>query len=283
MASLDEVFYKEFRSMLQERKALSGAINLYDIQLPPDFEKRNQVSKHHKVIIRNVQEDYYKLLNESEVMLWSKPKLESRKFASDGSFLRDSKGNYIKKEVTLPNNCAAVISDKRIGVPLKFKSKEGFQYVDYIERTVGDKKVYRYIYIIPKKYCFKLNQVALVISFTKLKKFYCGFEMALQNGNVLYMYIINHRVTSVEQSFRTLCTKTDFSSFSEEISELNRYWMQLGMLFNRVDTELTDSVKGRTNVAYMEFDATLDEYVRFDPEKSLADDKESEDDIEIDF
>lgn len=277
MAGLDEIFYKEFRAMLQERKAITGNININHIALPDGFEMNHTVTKKKKVIIRGIQDDYYNKLNNTECILWTKPKLESRKFGSDGEFLYDKKGNVLKKEVTLPHSCAAVISNISIGVPLKFKTKEDFRYVDYIEKEVGGKKQYRFIYIIPKKYCYSLNQMALVLSFNKLKNFYWGIEVALQSGHIVYMYVAPHKVGGADTPYRVLMTGTDFGQFNQVIEELNAFWLKSGILFNREECELIDYVKGRSNAAYMELDSTLDEFVKYDPEKSLAD---SNDDIE---
>lgn len=282
MASLDEIFYKEFKAMMQERKALSGSININDIPLPESFVKSHIVSKKKKVIIRGIQDEYYNKLNNTEVILWSRPKLESRKFGHDGQFLYDKDGHVLKKEVTLPHNCVAIISDKSIGVPLKFKTKEDFRYVDYIEHKIDEEhSEYRFIYIIPRHYCYELNQLALVLSFNKLKNFYWGIEVAFQSGHTVFMYVMPYRVTTADVPYRVLMTGTNFDDFNIAIGEINEYWMKLNILFNREECELVDSVKGRSNAAYMDLDPTLDEYTKFNPEKSLAD--ASEEVTEDDF
>lgn len=272
MPSLEEMFYKEFNQMMQMRKAQVGVVGLYDLQVPPIIAN-SSIAKNEKVLLRGITTEYYSQLEGSEAILLSRPNLKRRKFDYTGKYIQKD-GNYVFEDVTLHTGCVAVVSPIKIGVPLKFKSDEGFDFVDAIHKSNPDGSTdIRYIYIIPKRYCFKVNQVALVLSLSKLRVYYSGIGMALQCGTVVYLYTIPYKPSKAERNYRCLGTKTSLD-FSEEINALREYWLKLGILFDYDSCALYEGVKGRINVAYEEFPTVLESYLRYDPEKSLADIKE---------
>lgn len=274
--TLDEMFAKEFKNMLSQRKAYSGVVGLYDLQLPKELDNR-KIETHNKVLIHGVSDEYYSKLNDTEAVLMSRPDLKRRKFDYKGEFIRDKKTDeFITEEVDVPRNCVAIVSSEKIGVPLKYKPKEDMIFVDVIEKDAND---IRYIYIIPKKYCYKLNQTALVISHNKMRVYYNGMGLALQNGNVIYLYTIPYKPSNSERSYRVICTKTGLD-YSAELNSIRDFWLKNGVLFDYQMCSLEDGVKGRNNVAYEDLPQVLDNYIRYDPEKSLADVKE---DINIEY
>lgn len=269
---LDELFAREFRAMAQQRVALSGALSLYSIPLPVSFSGKVENVK--KVIINGVRDEYYSKLNGIECVHWTKPNLRRRRFGSDGKYIYGADGKVITDSVTLPQSCAAVATNVRIAVPLKYKPKEAFDYVDFASRLNPDgSKERRYVYIVPKNYCYAVNQLALVLSLNKLRSFYYGQEMVFQSGHTVYLYVIPFRPSSIEHSYRVLKTKTR-NDFSAEIDELMKLWMQANILFPVELTNLSEPVKGRMNVAYNILNDTQDEFIRFDPNRSLADSSE---------
>lgn len=270
--SLDLIFAKEFKAMAQQRVAYSGAINLYDLPLPKDF--RSGASSMKKVLLRGIREEYYSKLNNVECLHWTRPNLKRRKFGSDGQILTDSNGKAITVDVPLPNGCAAIATDVKLGVPLKFKSKEGFDYVDCITKPRPDGSVERkYIYIIPKKYCYSINQLALVLSLNKLRSFYFGQEMVLQSGHTVYLYVVPYRPGGNEKPYRVLCTKTR-NAFGAEVDAIMRFWLQSNILFPLEMTQLSEPFKGEMNVGFRVLCSSLEEFVRYNPDKSLADNTE---------
>lgn len=277
MPSLDEIFYKEFNQMLSQRKAQSGVVNLYDLTLPDDIAK-NKIDTHEKVLIRGINDEYYSKLNNTEALLLSRPNLKRRKFDYKGEFIQKD-GNFVFEEVDVHNNCVAVVSTEKLGVPFKYKPKEDFTYVDVISKVKdnGERDI-RYIYILPRKYCYKLNQVALVISLNKLRVYYSGIGMALQNGNIIYIYTIPYKPSKSERSYRCIGTKTDLD-FSSELQSLRDFWLKNNVLFDYTACELSEGVHGRSNVAYEEFPQVLESYIKYNPNKSLADSKEDIDDF----
>lgn len=270
--SLDEIFFKEFKEMSQQRVAISGALSLYDLPLPKYFT--GKVDIHKRVFLAGIRDEYYSKLNKSEPIYWTKPNLRRRKFGAGGVFLKDRNGNIVTEQVTLPQSCIAVASDRSIRVPLKHVSEEGFEYVDCLSRKKNDGTVERlFIYIIPKKYCYLVNQLALVLSLNKLRNFYYGQEMVLQSGHTVYLYVIPFKSSSVDRPYRILMTKT-VNNFSQEIDGIMKFWLNAKILYPVELTALSEPVRDTYNVAYRVLSDTQAEFVRFDPNKSLADDSE---------
>lgn len=270
MSELEEIFAKEFKAMCQQRKAMTGAINLHAISVPEGLScpVDPAVSKMSKVRIKGVQEEYFSQLNDTDVYLWVRPRLMRRTFDCDGRFIRDSKTNkYITKDVTLPQNCCAIVTEKSIKVPLKFKSREDFEYVDYA--TSGNKRYM--IYIVPKRYCYKVNELCMVMSFTRLRSVYSAMELKLMSGHTLYVSVIPYNPRKAhEQNYRVLSVQTS-RDFSKQWKALKTYWVANGVLFPEGICALSEPIKDVMNVAYRELDPTLEDYQIYDYSKSLAD------------
>lgn len=270
--TLDAIFAKEFKQMSQQRVAYSGAISLFNLPLPNSFSGEVDTTK--KVIINGIHDEYYSKLNKSECIHWTRPNLRRRRFGSDGKYLMDANGKVLSDPVSLPNGCAAVASDIKLGVPLKYKPKEQFEYVDCLTKTNPDGSTERkFVYIVPKEYCFAVNQLALVLSLNRLRSFYYGQEIVLQSGHTVYMYVIPFKPSSVERSYRVLKTKTR-NDFTAEIEGIMQFWLKAKILYPADLTQLSEPVNGLMNVAYRVLCDTQDEFVRFDPNKSLANDTE---------
>lgn len=271
MASLDEIFVKEFNLMMNMRKGMTGQVNLNDIPLPPGSEKHLFVETRDKVRIIGIQEEYFSKLSGTEALLWGHKQLQRRKFDYKGQFIMKD-GHYVLQDVTCPQECVAVISKDSIGVPNTFKSKEQSCYVDMISRKTPNGEQHRYVYIIPKKYCYKVKQTALVLSWNKLRRFYQGIGLSMQNGSVLYMYVIPYNPNSSVHNYRILHCKTSVD-YTHEITVIKNFWIQRGIIFNPADCQLMDYVKGRENMAYFNIDSTEDMYEVFDATKPLGEEE----------
>lgn len=262
MPSLDQIFAREFKDMAQQRKAMTGAFTL-DALAVPKFGVG--VDKKRRVLLMGINDEYYGKLNNEEVIYWARPNLKRRKFGAGGAFLKDNTGKIIVEDVPLTQGCIAVISKTRIGVPLKYKPREDFQYVDCYCRN----NECSYIYIIPKKYCYALNQCALVVSLTRLRSFYAGCSVVLCSGHTVYVYVIPYNPLRETYNYRVLASKTS-CNFQKEINQLLNFWVMNNMAFQVADTALSEPVNGSYNVAYNEFSTNLSEFMRFDPNRSLA-------------
>lgn len=276
MASLDEIFFKEFQNMMYQRKGITGQVNLNDIPLPPGSDKHLFVETRDKVRIIGIQEEYFSKLDGTEALLWGRSQLQRRKFDYRGEFMRDKDGNYILQEVTCPHDCVAVISKESIGVPNSFKSKEQSSYVDMITRKTQSGEMHRFVYIVPRKYCYKVKQTALVLSWNKLRRFYQGIGLSMQNGSTLFMYVIPYSPTSKVHNYRVLHCKSSVD-YTQEITVIKNFWINSGVIFNPAECQLTDFVRGRENMAYFNLDSTEDVYEVFDASKPLGEDDTLED------
>jgi hypothetical protein len=276
MATLDALFYKEFTQTMQRLKGQGGAVNLQDIPLPPEAEGKFFIEKRDKVVITGIQEEYYSKLNGTEALLWGSKALQRRKFDYKGEFMRDKNGNYMLQDVPCPHECTAIISPLSIQVPTKFKSKEQSQYVDMVTKKTPAGDIHRFVYIIPKKYCYMLKQTALVLSWNKLRRFYQGVGLSLKNGSVLYMYVIPYKPTSTVHNYRVLQCKTSLD-YDWEINILRDYWITNNFMFNPAWCQLDEPIKGRDNMAYVNLDSTEDIYERFDISKPLGEEETIED------
>lgn len=266
--TLDELFYKEFNVMMQDLKGMVGSCNLQDIPLPEQV-KSFIIEKRKKVVIKGIEEEHYNNLNETEAYLWGTSSLKRRKFDYKGEYMKDKDGNYIMEDVVCPRDCTAIISDTVIGVPYKFKPKEQFLYVDILDAPTRQ----MYIYIVPKKYLYMVKQTALVLSWNKLRRFYSGIGVALQNGYTLYMYIVPYNPMSSATNYKVLATKTSVD-YNKELNIIKNFWIQNNIMFNPDWCVLDEHIRGRVNMAYEPLNGTEDIFERFDLSKPLSEEEE---------
>lgn len=268
MATLEEMFFREFNQMMNQRHAANPMFSIQNLDVPKGA--LGEINKFDMVYVKGITEEYYSKLNNTEAYLWSGGKLSRRKYDHTGKYIMKD-GKYDIQEVTLPHECVAIISDENISVPVRFKPKESFEYVDCVQRTNPDgTKTVKRVYIVPREYCYKMAQTALVISLTKLKSYYLGGSYSFQHGYVVYIYVIPYKPRSnISRSYRILATKTDID-YTEEINSLVAYWNQRGYLFNKEDCTLYEGIKGRDNLAYEYFPPTVEAYERYKPDLSMA-------------
>ena len=259
--TLDEVFYKEFRNTMSILRCKNeGSFKVSQIPLP---KLEYKVDKAKRVFIHGVTDEYYSSLNNTDALLWSKPDLKSRKFSRKG-FLKDSNNNYIFSHVKLPKECVAILSTKRIGVPLSYKPKEPFQYVDYINEEHG----VLYIYIIPKQYCYKMNTTALVLSANPLRSYFSGISVYTTKGVLIYLYVVPYNPNRNYTDCRVLCTNTSID-YKDMVSKIFTFWESTGVIFNRKLTAFSEPIRGTSNCAIKIFNKNID-YIRVDTTKNLS-------------
>ena len=255
MATVDDLFYKEFNQMLLACRAYKPQVGLYDIPLPKKYE----IVSEPLVYIEGIEEELFTALNGTTVRRWNRGQLKKRKFDHEGKFIKKD-DRYVTVDVTIPQDCIAIISDKKLGIPTKYSSKDGFAYVDMLLNG--------YCYIIPRKYCYKVNQTALVLSWNKLRTYYSGISLALRNGQVLYMYIIPYHPSNMERSYRVIMT-SDNTDYSNLVAELQQFWLRGGMLFDPSLCELSTEVRGRLNTSFQQYQSVLDIHEHHNIDASL--------------
>ena len=263
--TLDAIFVKEFDNMVRELSATRTA-DIFSLPIPDSFSLSKLDTALEQVVIRGVEIDYYCKLNDSIAYLLSRPKLTRKKYNSNGDYVKDKSGNYFTEDVVVHNECVAVLSKVKIGVPNKFKA-EGFEFVDlYINEA--NKELF-YIYIVPRCFVYKLNLCALCLSFERPKKLYGGCQVHLTSGHKVYLYIAPYKISSVVRNYRVFMVKPSID-FSEPYKTLLTFWGESGIIFNIDYMWLSEVVGDRDNAGYRLLNSTLDEYICFDDSVSMA-------------
>lgn len=273
--TFDAIFLKEFDMMVRELSAVNQA-DIFSLPVPSSFSLSKMDISFDQVTIQGVEIEYYNKLNGTVAYLLSRPKLVRKKFNSNGDYVKDKEGNFFTEDVVVPNDCVAILSKVRIGVPLKFVS-EGFQYVDLYVKE--DSKEMFYIYIVPRVNSFKLNLCSLCLSLERPKKIYGGCQVYLCTGQKVYLYIAPYKVSSIQRNYRVFSVKPSLD-LQEQYKELLTFWGNNGIIFNIDWLWLSEVIGDRSNVGYKLMDSTLDEYVCYDPNVSLANNLSTVDELD---
>lgn len=274
MQNLDDIFFSEFNLMMRNLKAINGNSSLNNLIIDDYLLDECIIFKHDKVLINGINEEYYNKLNGTEALLWQRPNLKRRTYDSEGKFIVKN-DNYVLQDVTLPHDCSAIVSDYPIGVKTLFKPKESFDFVDFVVSNERGRRVNKFIYIVPKKYCYKINQTALVASYNKLTRaFYSGCSIALADGNTVFLYVIPYKPSNDNKAYRILATGTNPDDLTELCAKLYKSWIDNNLAFNPEICEMFECTKGRSNAAYETFAGRLDSY-------SFSSDRNLENDIEL--
>lgn len=283
----DNIFNREFKEMMNSRKAVVtgfalGSVPLPDFtSLPSSGSNRSKIylgAKTRKIaLVRGVTEPFFERLTNTEVELVGRTKLMKRQVLSDGSFRKDKDDKYVVDEITVPHTSVAILSPISIGlkntiksdrgVDLAHKPSEGFRYIDYVDTKDGR----RYIYLIPRINVFRLSLVALAISTSRHRNFYHGTRIALQNGHFVYLY--TYPYTYRENLGSRVIGLKATTDFDAEVRHLLSFWKEKQVMFNIEDTSLSEQIGGVTNLGFQEMEGTLttEDFVPYSI--SLADEK----------
>lgn len=222
--SLDEYFYKdEYKAMMIAKRQANAGNPLLDLGTPqlipsnwtsrlfaqkalqtgeaelvmtkdgvlqPKINYYVNKSRRGFVHISGITEPYFENLNEGNYILYTN-KLKRRKFDYKREFMKDKKtGEILTEELSMPTGCCAIMTTVKIGVPNKYKPQtdEGFSYVDY---AVDDDGITKFIYTIPKKYCYKCNQTALILTNSDIKALY-GYKIPFTVGTEYKLLVVKY-------------------------------------------------------------------------------------------
>ena len=249
--SNDDVFAAEFSVMMTYRKNNGGATNpaysIPNIQVPklPTLIKTKERSLYAKVL--NISELYYDKLNEQLVEVIKDRIIKYRKPLNDGSYQKDEDGKVklfdyhvdadsfvvkttvnIRKSNYVRNSNGEFELD-RSGKKIRYTESKGFGYIDY-EDVDG---VRYFLYSVPKKYLYKANMTALVLSSHAHPSSYYGYKLAFVNGLYYYLCVIKYRREQNDNTSRVLGI-ADKVDFKPEISELLTMWQGLGKYKGKV-------------------------------------------------
>lgn len=196
MPTLESNFKQEFVEMMRGRYnlALKNGTSAFSLEKFPVLSQPI-LPKGRVCLVRCIKEKFFERLNNTEVqLLLGKTVLPKRQVKSDGQFRKDAQGKYVTEQVLVPSGSVPVVSGLSIGlkrfvvtdgVKREWKVPKGFKYVDYFEQN-GKRW---YIYILPKGYVYRVNMNALIVSYNKLRTYYHGARLAMQNGTYLYLFV----------------------------------------------------------------------------------------------
>lgn len=265
MASL---FQKE---MDLYRKTLTmniGSVGLNTLLEAIPEDKRHEIVTMDRVCIKDIEDadpslqnqidcfitdEYYSALKNTNAYLWSSRQngvLLRTKYDYLGKPMKDVTGKPMKSEVEVPSDCCAVISTVNIAnVPYGYVSKQGFKTVD----RYGKNKM---IYIVPKRFCVRVDQAALILNINHPKKYYNGYKITAFSGSRFYLYSqpINMAKYNPENSTYKILDCTDISEgkhmsggydandyymfFEKEMKEYIRYFIRKRLIFTPLDGSL---------------------------------------------
>lgn len=255
MATLESVFVKEFKRNIH---ATQISKNIYEVPLPPET-KQWGVSGTILYAVKGITDELYSGLNRTLVKkIPSDMKVAKRKVSIvTRDFVRDDKGNYIYEDVKIPTGSMAIVSEKNLNLPYKYKATEGFGYIDYVIK--GGKK--EYIYYIPKVYLYQTHQTALAISVKSMKN-YIGMGYVSWKFGTIFLHIIPYKPNSNYVGSKILKTSVGLN-YNREVKSIVDFW-----ILNKVipDIHLCDTDE-HGNLAIKE---TVTGYIDYAPMEEIS-------------
>lgn len=201
--------------------------------------------------------------------------------------------NYAKKPiyyyvpVNVPSESKVIVSDHAIGWKNTQKHASGLGYIDRLDNPNNYDNDFnkikdlpnKYLYYVPKRNLYYLNQTALALSPRMLPNCYYGVRLTFVNGQNFYLQVVDFKPTAnlKNRNYVYLCTKTT-TDYTEELTVLHDYWQQQNFLFDPVYCELNEPIivgsEGKqiimNNLAWATLSGNKDTYEKYDVEKSLA-------------
>ena len=255
MRSLEELFIREFRDEVSNKV---GYKDVYKMPLPEECSSW-EISGTDLFAVKNVDKEYYNSLEKTIVRKVPSGYEVKRRVIDKVTrgFKKDDEGSYVYENYSVPNGSMAVISDKKIDLPYKeykYPSKDGYGYVDFIEKN----DIVEYIYVLPKTVLYKINQTALVLSVKNMKNYWGRGIMTWVMGTV-FLHIVPYKPNS--QYIGSKILKTGYTlDYSTEIGKLLTYWQGIGIVPNITLTSLCDG----TNLALKETVVGYESYIPVD-------------------
>ena len=163
--SLEDLFMKEFRNEVSN----VGYKDIYKVPLPP-------ISGTELYAIKGIEKEKYNHLNKTIVRRLPKDAVAKRRVVDKVSrtFLKDDNGSYVYEDYPTPSGSLVLLST--INIELSYKeykrpTKDGFGYIDFVQV----KGTVFYMYVIPKKYLYRVNQTALALSLFRYGVYDMGY------------------------------------------------------------------------------------------------------------
>lgn len=221
MASLESIFIRELKSAI----TLQGSKDIYSIPLPSTYDW--VIDGREALAIKGIEDEYYSKLNGKTV--YRVPNSQVGKRIIDPvtrDFKKDENGVYIMQPYVIPKSCYVIASSEVLGLPFKYSSKFGnFDYVDFVTSSSGKTE---FLYAIPTKYLYKINQVALALSVKSMKN-YQGMGYTTWDKGVIFLHIIPYNPNCNYTGTRILFVGTSLN-MSDRIKSIVDYWQEIELI-----------------------------------------------------
>lgn len=254
--TLEDLFIREFRSAVSN----VGYKDIYKVPIPQICDSWS-VSGTELYAVKGIQGSNYAFLNKTIVKRLPRDAVAKRRVidkATRSYAIEDGKFKY--EDYQVPTGSIVVLSTVNIGLSYKEyrrPTKDGYGYIDFVQRG----NVVEYMYVLPKKVLYKVNQTALALSVKNMKN-YSGSGYMTWDMGMIFLHVIPYKPNSKYEGTRILKTGywTDYSS---DIKNITDYWQQIGVIPNIALCSISDG----TNLAVKGTIVGYDSYV---PVESLA-------------
>ena len=263
MTTIDQIYYKDFKRMMQVR-----ANSEIDIPLQVLAEGINAKIDKNMGYIKNITEPFYEKLNKSTCHLLFKTKVGKPQVTAEGAYRVDENGNEVVDHVPVPRECILIRSSVNIHLKrtmddgTQYEENELFRYIRYKDVRKDGRQVRYYYYIVPREFVSRLNMNAVILTKNKRRNYYYGMKVALVDGSYAFLYVVPDK--GVRDDTITLYTGAT-TEFGAHIVKVVEEWMRKGYAFNYDLLEVDLPDKGTFNMGYQLQGSTLfaEDYVKF--------------------
>lgn len=273
--TLDELFEKELKTRIGK---MYGGID--KVPLPKGLDGKDIV-KEEKVAIKGIEDEFYSKLNKELVVPLSRgDKIRKRVIdKATRAFKVDKFGDTIYEDYSPPIGSIVIKTSISLNLPYKYNTKEdGFDYIDFIE--VGEDLIY--LYAIPKKYLYMVNQTALAVSVRTMQDF-DGSSYRTWDMGKIYLHIIPFKPKRVYKETIILAVGT-YTNYDDEIRRIISYWQEENFIPELAlcqsefgENLIIEQLENKVDYYYTPVDATSlaeKEYVDEVLKEEISDDEE---------
>ncbi|MFA8998102.1 hypothetical protein ACEI87_10525 [Clostridioides difficile] len=248
----DLLFFGEFKALINDRRKSNLNIPLNSMTIPSFPNLIKNIPSNPAIFVMGIEKKNFSLLNNSKAELLD---LSNKKNIVTNKCFEKNLVNYNYKKMN--KHCVLIISKIFIGIVNDTKSKNPkaskYNYVGCIEKENKEKL---YIYIIPKKYVYKINICALILTSKKIDKFYNGFKLIKQDGESIYLYVIPYQYKKSDYDILGLKYS---SNFNKEIKLILSHWINKNYIFDFKLTYLETYIDRTYNLAIKYYNSTINE------------------------
>lgn len=247
MKDINKIFEKDFKNMMgmKQYMTLNGRrghpFNLQEVPIPIKVGKSEEEVEN-EVYITGLTEPFFDKLNDTEAKIVEGSDFKKPFYNADGTLYRSKINGEVKyDEIKVKPGFVAIKSPVNIDLKSEIEVRgklrphnpsSGFYFVN--SEKEGNEKWY--IYIIPRENLHKMNYSALVLSYTKINRYY-GYKLAFTNGYFVYLFVVPFSNAKRNDNIHVIGVKSDVD-FTKELNYLLEYWVANGNTFHPYLTDM---------------------------------------------